>query len=132
MKSRRLGLLSVVAVALAGLVLVDRSISEEPASDVATAVRNTPTTTVAAQMIATPDDDTRLQARNPLASLSLDGMSQTIERPLFSASRRPPVKVAPARKRTPAPPPRPRVKRNHFKLLGVIGGGPRENRAAQG
>lgn len=48
-------------------------------------------------------------AVNPLAAQSLDGLSATRERPLFSAQRRPPSppRVAAAPPPPPAPPPQP-------------------------
>jgi hypothetical protein len=48
-------------------------------------------------------------ATNPLAAQSLEGLSATRERPLFSAQRRPPApqRVAAARPPPPAPPPQP-------------------------
>jgi hypothetical protein len=49
------------------------------------------------------------QAANPLAAQSLEGLSATRERPLFSAQRRPPAppRVAAAPPPPPAPPPQP-------------------------
>ncbi|AMN40694.1 hypothetical protein [Rhodoplanes sp. Z2-YC6860] len=49
------------------------------------------------------------QAANPLAAQSLEGLSTTRERPLFSAQRRPPAppRVAAAPPPPPAPPPQP-------------------------
>lgn len=124
MKSRRLGLLSAIAALLAVAVFIDRGLTSSPRE---TAPRTASELAVATATKAKPADGAENEAepavRNPIASLELDSLTQTIERPLFAPNRRPPVKAVRVRKKPPAPPPRAKVKRNPFKLLGVVGGG---------
>lgn len=129
MNNRRLAVLVVIAVGLGALVWADRSSNTESAGE-ASPVRSVdlhqPTDQLSSseQPLETESSITST-ARNPIASLQLKALTETVERPLFSSSRRPPAKVAAPVKRRPPPPPRKQVKRNTFKLLGVIGGGPR-------
>jgi general secretion pathway protein N len=71
---------------------------------------------------ATPE---RVRSANPLWAIPLVVLKNTRERPVFSASRRPPpVAVAPvAVAKPPPPPPRPpRVERPQLSLVGTIAG----------
>ena len=68
-----------------------------------------------------------VRAGNPLWAVPLSSLTVTRERPIFSASRRPPappVVVAPVvRAQPPPPPPRPREpERPRLSLVGTVGG----------
>src|SRR5262245_14769394 len=63
---------------------------------------------------------------NPLWAIPLATLSNTRERPIFSASRRPPapaVAAAPAPRAPPPPPKPPRTERPQLSLVGTIVGG---------
>ena len=63
---------------------------------------------------------------NPLWAIPLATLSNTRERPIFSASRRPPapaVAAAPAPRAPPPPPKPPRIERPQLSLVGTIVGG---------
>src|SRR5262245_45693137 len=63
---------------------------------------------------------------NPLWAIPLVALSNTRERPIFSASRRPPapaVAAAPAPRAPPPPPKPPRIERPQLSLVGTIVGG---------
>lgn len=53
---------------------------------------------------------------NPLARFALEDFADTLRRPLFSATRRPPSPIAAPIRREPPPPPEP----PHFTLVGVV------------
>jgi hypothetical protein len=61
---------------------------------------------------------------NPLWAIPLTTLSNTRERPIFSASRRPPAQatVAIARPAAPPPPPAPRAERPPLSLVGTVAG----------
>jgi hypothetical protein len=77
-----------------------------------------------------PTTDTKnqpvLHSGNPLWAVPLSSLTLTRERPIFSASRRPPapsVAVAPVVQARPAPPPPPRQpERPRLSLVGTVGG----------
>ena len=60
------------------------------------------------------------QLRNPLFYVRRESLKETVARPLFAPDRRPPRKPKPVVKRQP--PPKPRIKKNYFRLLGVVRG----------
>lgn len=122
MNNRRLAVLLVIAVCLAVLVWADRNSNTDSAAD-PLPVRPTDLQQTSDPLKSSKQRrETEPATRNPLASLQLKTLTETIERPLFSSSRRPPTKVATPVKRRP-PPPRKQTKRNTFRLLGVVGGG---------
>ncbi len=128
MNNRRFAVLIVIAAGLGALVWLDRSARTESVADASLVETIEPNQAGdqrrSSERSPEGEDETASAARNPLGSMRLKSLTHTIERPLFSSSRRPPVKIAKPAKRRPPPPPRKRVKRNSFKLLGVIGGGP--------
>jgi len=74
-----------------------------------------------------PDPAPALRSGNPLWAVPLSALTATRERPIFSASRRPPpapVAAAPVMQtRAPPPPPAPRVpERPRLSLVGTVGG----------
>ncbi len=128
MNNRRLAFLVVIAAGLGTLVWLDRSANTDSAADasVVETIEHYQASDQRRSSEKPPEgkDKSATAERNPLGSMQLKSLTHTIERPLFSSNRRPPVKVAKPVKRRPPPPPRKLVKRNSFKLLGVIGGGP--------
>jgi general secretion pathway protein N len=69
-----------------------------------------------------------VRSGNPLWAVPLSSLTVTRERPIFSASRRPPappVAAAPVMQAQPAPPPRPAApERPRLSLVGTVGGEP--------
>ncbi|WPP05721.1 hypothetical protein [Methylocella tundrae] len=65
---------------------------------------------------------------NPLWAIPIDSLHATRERPLFSASRRPPPPpmTAPAQVEVSAPPPPPEPEKPQITLVGVVHGGEAE------
>lgn len=129
MNNRRLAILVVIASGLGALVWFDRSTNTTSVADaslIEPVDRNQAGDQISSyEQPLEGENKTASAARNPLGSMRLNTLTHTIERPLFSSSRRPPAKIAKPAKRRPPPPPRKQAKRNSFKLLGVIGGGPR-------
>ncbi len=126
-------LLGALAAAAAPELSVDpglRAVPRPPAIGFDTSV---PATTTAASpdpaAAATPDPAKAappVRAGNPLWAVPLSSLTLTRERPIFSASRRPPappVAAAPVVQARPAPPPPPREpERPRLSLVGTVGG----------
>ena len=89
-----------------------------------------PDTPVSKRPGATAGDRTAERRGNPLWGIPLSSLKVTLERPIFSPSRRPPVVAAappppqPVRQAPPPPPPKPDPIR--LALVGTIAGGPVE------
>ncbi len=144
MSNRRLVLMVIVMLGLAGLLWLDRDGQDTGAPEIIEPVRRTPqpagtappaaprsagrrdgdTTSPEATAAARPvPAEDRKPSINPLATVSLDQLRETLERPLFETSRRayqpPPPPPAQAASRPPpaprAPPPDP----THFSLTGI-------------
>jgi hypothetical protein len=84
-----------------------------------------PATPVVIRAVAeAPPPQERALSANPLWAIPLATLSNTRERPIFSASRRPPVAAAPVTvaKAPPPPPQAPRVERPPLALVGTIAG----------
>jgi hypothetical protein len=119
----RLLLLLGLAVVLAGALLWDwsRDGTGEGASNAAARPPSAAATEKGVSAVAGPPDEDR--GPNPLASLALDQLRDTVRRPLFEKERRPveppPVREA-ALPATPAPVPRKSVDTNALSLLGIL------------
>ncbi|MET0678316.1 MAG: hypothetical protein ABW175_21160 [Bradyrhizobium sp.] len=75
-------------------------------------------------VLPTPPPPARPLSANPLWAIPLATLTDTRERPIFTASRRPPIQEAPvaiARPTAPPPPP-PRVERPPLLLVGTVAG----------
>jgi general secretion pathway protein N len=80
---------------------------------------------VTAQSAQPPSAPQRALSPNPLWEVSLEGLSSTRERPVFSPSRRPPPPViasVPLPKEAPPPPKPPVIERPRLSLVGTITG----------
>jgi general secretion pathway protein N len=126
-------LFGALAAAAAPELSVDPGLRPVPRPPALDFDRPTPAATTAASpdpATASPDPAKAappVRAGNPLWAVPLSSLTVTRERPIFSASRRPPappVAAAPVVQARPAPPPSPprEPERPRLSLVGTVGG----------
>ena len=125
-RGSRLGLIAVFAVTCmaAGFAAAPTALTEssEPDSNLSIGEINAPAVSPPVPGLRSPT--TRLRSGNPLWAIPLKNLSVTRERPIFSASRRPPAPAVAATPYVPprAPPKPPEPERPQLTLVGTIAG----------
>jgi general secretion pathway protein N len=122
--TRPLGILFVAFCALAARATADEPARPAPELEAAPAAEGTGAAdaTRLPEARRAPDQSAKPRAGNPLWTVPLSDLSATGDRPLFSASRRPPIVAvptvaAPPKQEAVAPPP---PERPLFTLIGTI------------
>ncbi len=131
------GLALAALLAISGGVLASTSAAQTNTSDIdakaqrraddpsVSSVSDQSTAPSQAMTVRLAQPSERALSSNPLWEVSLESLSSTRERPVFSPSRRPPppaVAHVPPPKEAPPPPKPPRVERPQLSLVGTVTG----------